>query len=78
MRTKRPYRVVLAGVDTLTANALGQLSEERVALLDTLQQRAVAERDACRSRCREEAAVPTPWKLACQPLLVAPHGGGRG
>jgi len=63
MRTKRPYRVVLVGVDTLRANALGQLSEERVALLDSLQQRAIAERDIRRSR-RDEAAVPTPWKLA--------------
>jgi hypothetical protein len=77
MRTKRPYRVVLAGVDTLRANALGQLSEERIALLDMLLQQAVAERDARRSR-RDEAAVPTQWKLAGQPLLIAPHGGGQG
>src|SRR5262249_40440909 len=77
LRTPQPYRVVLAGVDTLRVNALGALASSRVELLDTLQQRAFAQRDVRTGR-REELVLATPWRLAGQPLLIALHGGGKG
>src|SRR5262249_14844247 len=48
-----------------------------VELLDALQQKAIAERDG-RKRRRDELVLATPWRLAGQPLLIAPHGGGKG
>src|SRR5262249_47751649 len=77
MRTSLPYRVVLAGVDTLRVNGLGALAPSRIELLDALQQRAIAERDAQKGR-RDELVLATRWRLAGQPLLIAPHGGGKG
>ncbi len=41
------------------------------------QQRAIAERDAGSSQ-RDRLTVVTPWKLGGQPLLMAPHGAGKG
>src|SRR5262249_3806381 len=52
-------------------------ARSRVELLDALQQRAIAERDGRKGR-RDELMLATPWQLAGQPLLIAPHGGGKG
>jgi hypothetical protein len=68
---------VLIGVDTLRVNAIGELAPSRTELFDALQARALAAREA-RSGRRDELTVVTPWRLAGQPLLMAPHGGGRG
>jgi len=47
-------------------------------VLDALQARAGAERDARHGGGRERLTVATPWRLAGQPLLIAPHGAGKG
>src|SRR5262245_16213635 len=71
------YKVVLAGVDTLTVNVIGELALSQTELLDELQQKAVGERAGRHGR-RDELVVATSWHLAGQPLLIAPHGGGKG
>lgn len=78
MGSTAPYRVVLAGVDTLRVNMAAELTESRTALLDALQAKAVAERDLRHGGRRDVHIVVTPWRLAGQPLLMAPHGGGKG
>jgi hypothetical protein len=76
-RVPSASNVVLSGPDTLRVNALGELEISRVELFDALQQRAIAERDT-RSQGRDRLTVVTPWRLAGQPLLMAPHGAGKG
>jgi hypothetical protein len=69
--------VVLCGPDTLRVNVLGELAPSRTEALDALQRRAIAERDA-HPAARDRLTVTTPWRLAGQPLLMAPHGAGKG
>src|SRR5260221_3765349 len=76
-RASRELRVVLSGADTLRVNALAELETSRIELFEALQQRAIAERDACSSQ-RDRLSVVTPWNLGGQPLLMAPHGAGKG
>lgn len=76
-RSHRRYAVRLSGVDTLRVNVLGELSPARTELFDALQAKAVEARDARHGR-RDELTIVTPWRLAGQPLLMAPHGGGKG
>src|SRR5262249_38059846 len=45
--------------------------------LDELQSQALAERNATRGRRRARVLVETLWRLAGQPLLIRPHGGGN-
>jgi hypothetical protein len=77
MRQSTHYSVVAAGVDTSRINCFGDLRPNVTVRLDALQARAIEERDAHRGH-RRSALVETPWRLAGQPLLIAPHGGGKG
>ncbi len=75
---RSPYRVVASGVDKLVVNAQGALRSEVAERLDALQAQAIAERDTKHGHNRERVAVDTGWKLAGQPLLMLPFGGGKG
>src|SRR5215469_11930601 len=70
-----PYRVA-QGIDTLKASAVGIFKPEVVTLFDALQQEAILQRD--QRRHKGEVMVDTHWSLDGQPLLMLPHGGGRG
>jgi hypothetical protein len=69
--------VCLAGIDTLRVNVVGELHASRMELFDALQARAIVARNARTGR-RDALTVVTPWRLAGEPLLMAPHGGGKG
>src|SRR5262249_34846783 len=77
MPTQQPVRVVAKGIDTLVVNARGKLFWEIRHQLDDLQAQALAERNTTRGRRRAQTLVETPWRLAGQPLLIRPHGGGN-
>jgi hypothetical protein len=64
------------GVDTLKVSAVGNLKADVVTLLSALQQEAIAQRD--QRRHKGEVMLDTHWALDGQPLLLLPHGGGRG
>jgi hypothetical protein len=73
------YRQVLAGVDTLEANAKGPLFEGVPEFLDTMQQEAIAEREERHHRKqRKDVKLETIWQIAGQPLLIAPYGVRQG
>lgn len=73
-----PYRVVASGIDKLIVNAQGDLRSDVLERLEMLQAQAIAERDARRGHARDKVALDTGWKIAGQPLLMLPHGGGKG
>src|SRR5258706_2878374 len=77
MQTHQPFRIVAHGIDTLVVNARGKLFWEIRKQLDELQAQALAERNAMHGRRRAQTLVETPWRLASQPLLIRPHGGGN-
>ncbi len=70
------FQVVGYGVDTLKVSAVGLLKPDVVALLDALQAKAVAERDL--RAHKGDVLVDTQWRIDGEPLLITPHGGGRG
>ncbi|MBA3824205.1 MAG: hypothetical protein H0X24_09970 [Ktedonobacterales bacterium] len=70
------YRVVGWGVDTLKVSAVGLLKPDVVALLNALQAKAIAERDL--RAHKGDVLVDTQWRIDGEPLLMTPHGGGRG
>jgi hypothetical protein len=73
-----PYTVVAGGVDKLIVNVQGCLRSEIVERLEDWQALAIAERDAKHGHNREQVAVDTGWQIGGQPLLMLPHGGGKG
>jgi hypothetical protein len=77
-RGRPTYRVVGRNIDTLEVNGYGALHDGVAEFLDALQHEAVAERDTRQHRRRDQVRLDTVWRLAGQPLLIAPHGGGQG
>src|SRR5262245_42005792 len=75
--TRQGSSIVGQGIDTLMVNTRGTLFWAVRQHLDDLQAQALAERNATRGRRRARTLVETPWRLAGQPLLIRPHGGGN-
>lgn len=71
-----PYRVVGRNIDTLLVNAFGEFIDGIPAFLDTMQTEAQAARDS--DKYHGEVLIETGWHLADMPLLIRPHGGGKG
>ena len=76
MSRPQRYQVVGTGVDTIKVSAVGKLREEVIAVLDALQQQAIAQRDERRQS--GEALVDSHWKLDGEPVQIRAHGGGKG
>jgi hypothetical protein len=72
------YRVVASGIDKLIVNAQGNLRSDVIERLELLQAQAIAERDAKHGHARDKVAIDTGWKIAGQPLMMLPFGGGKG
>lgn len=72
------YAVVAQGVDKLIVNTLGELRSDVIEQLEAMQAMAIAERDAAYGHARDKIAVDTGWRIAGQPLMMLPHGGGKG
>lgn len=77
-RCQYGYIVVANGVDKLIVNVLGNLLSTIIDRLDLLQAQAIAARDAAHGHARDKVVVDTGWRIAGQPLLILPHGGGKG
>ncbi len=72
------YAVVASGVDKLIVNTLGELRSTVIERLELLQTEAITQRDAAHGSARDKVMVDTGWRIAGQPLLILPHGGGKG
>ncbi len=77
-RCQYGYAVVANGVDKLIVNALGELRSDVIERLEVLQAEAIVQRDLAHGHARDKVVVDTGWRVAGQPLLMAPHGGGKG
>jgi hypothetical protein len=67
---------VAHGIDTLNVNAYGEFTNGIPEFLDTMQAEAQAEQDS--DKYRGDVLIETGWHIADMPVLIRPHGGGKG